>query len=262
MTLFDPREPVSAVSHGVGLLLAVPAVLVLWRRTRDERDKQLSLLVYGLSMAGCYAASMLFHAVRGSDAVIEAFNTVDYIGVYVFIAGSYTTVAWNILRGSWRRYTLTAVWTWALAGAAMKLGACRLSPAFSTAFFLAMGWGLSFTYFELAKSVAHRDLRPILTGGLVYSLGAAIKVMNWPEVWPGVVGAHEVFHLFVLAGSLIHYRFVVAVVIPYSAPAEVLDLEWTPCLQPLVELSDRSWNVALSTLAAASGQPVAPARTV
>jgi hemolysin III len=252
MTLLFPREPVSAISHGAGLLLAVPGIVILWRQTRDERDKQLSLLVYGLSMAWCYAASMLFHAVRGSEALIGGFNTLDYLGVYVYIAGSYTTVGWNLLRGRWRRGTLLLVWSWAAAGALMKLSGQAYSPWFSTGFFLAMGWGVSFIYVELARVVPHRDLRPVLTGGLLYSVGAAIKILEWPNVWPEVVGPHEVFHLFVLAGSAVHYRFVLEVVVPYQAAPEEPAVEWTPALEPLLALSDRSWNVALSTLAAAT----------
>lgn len=252
MTLLDPREPVSAISHGAGLLLSLPAIVLLWRQTRGDRSKQLSLLVYGLTMAGCYAASMLFHAVRGSESLIRAFNTLDYLGVYFYIAGSYTTVGWNLLRGNWRRTTLAMVWSWALAGALMRLYGSQLSPLASTTFFLAMGWGLSFIYVELARLVSHRELRPVLTGGLIYSVGAAIKMLEWPNVWPDVVGPHEVFHLFVLAGSLVHFRFILQVVVPYEALPEDSAIEWTPALQPLLALSDRSWNAALGTLAASS----------
>lgn len=63
--------------------------------------------------------------------------------------------------------------------------------------------------------MTHRALVPIVVGGLSYSVGAVLNLLHWPALWPGVFGAHELFHLFVLAGSLAHYLFILKVVVPF-----------------------------------------------
>jgi hemolysin III len=254
MTFLDPREPVSAISHGAGLLLSLPAMHLLWRQSHGDRAKQLSLLIYSLSMSACYAASTLFHAVRGPDSLVHAFRTFDHIGVFLYIAGSYTTVGWNVLRGRWRRCTLGLAWLWAVAGGILKLSGCRLSPSLSTGFYLAMGWGLSFSYFELARLVSHRTLRPVLAGGFLYSVGVAVKLLEWPNLWPNVVGPHEVFHLFVLAGSLVHFAFITKVVVPYEPELDAVDRTWRPAFPPRLALGNRRWALALNAVAIARPQ--------
>ena len=72
-----------------------------------DRAKRISLLIYGLSMTTCYEASALFHGVTGPRARIAAFNLLDHIGIYLYIAGTYTSVAWNVLRDRWRSWTLS-----------------------------------------------------------------------------------------------------------------------------------------------------------
>ena len=110
MELLDFREPVSAWSHCAGLLLALPGTLLLWRRGGTGYGKRLSLLVYGLSLAFCYSASTLYHGVRLPAARIDAFARLDSIGIFALIAGSYTPLAWCLMRGRRRRWTLGIVW--------------------------------------------------------------------------------------------------------------------------------------------------------
>ena len=66
------------------------------------------------------------------------------------------------------------------------------------------------------RILPHRALLPIVVGGLSYSVGAVLNLLRWPPLWPGVFGFHELFHLFVLAGSLAHYWFVLKVVVPFG----------------------------------------------
>ena len=110
MAFFDLREPVSAWSHCAGLLLALPGILLLWRRSGGDPAKRLSLLVYGLSLAFCYAASTLYHGLRLPADRLAAFDRLDRVGIFALIAGSYTPLAWGLMRGRWRWGTLATVW--------------------------------------------------------------------------------------------------------------------------------------------------------
>jgi hemolysin III len=216
MDFFNLREPVSTWSHGAGLLLAMPGIVLLWRRSAGDRTKRLSVLVYGLTLAFCYSASTLYHGVRLPAARIAALARLDGVGIFALIAGSYTPLAWCLLRGRWRRWTLAIVWGVATTATVLIATGRHFSPTASSCIYLGMGWGVVLCYSEIAQVVSHRALLPIVVGGLAYSVGAVLNLLHWPVLLPGVFGAHELFHLFVLAGSLAHYRFILRVVVPFA----------------------------------------------
>jgi hemolysin III len=83
-----------------------------------------------------------------------------------------------------------------------------------------MGWGVVVCYARIARVVSHRALIPVIVGGVLYSVGAVINLLQRPALWPGVFGFHELFHLFVIAGSLAHYWFIIAVIVPAGDPLE------------------------------------------
>jgi hemolysin III len=221
------REPFSAWSHAVWLLLSVPATFVLWRRSGGDRSKRFSLLVFGLTLAACYLGSTLYHAVRAAQDRLEVFDRLDHVGIHLLIAGSYTPLAWNLMRGRWRWGTLAAVWGSTLAGSVLILGNARLSALLATCEYLALGWGAIFCYFEIARVVTHRPLRPLILGGLLYSVGAVLNLLQWPVIWPGVFGPHEIFHLWVMGGSFAHFWFMLTVVAPFAA-VRPRPLAWEP----------------------------------
>jgi len=235
MQLFDLREPVNAWSHGAGMMLALSVTWVLWQRsgelinlgnvepwrgsTRYQRIKALCLLIFGINLILCYGISATYHAVQLSGESLRWLQRLDHVGIYLLIAGTYTPVAWAMMRGSWWWGTLTTVWTVALVCATRVWCVGILPPGLSTLVYLTMGWGSVFCYRELARTYSHRTLLPLPLGGLFYSIGAAINLAHWPIIYPGVFAAHELFHFFVIAGSACHVFFMHEVVVPVTAPA-------------------------------------------
>jgi hemolysin III len=214
MTILDLREPVSAWSHALWLVLSLPATYLLWRRCGDSLGRRISFLVFGLSLALCYLGSAAFHGVRGSRADLDLYDRFDHVGIFLLIAGSYTPIAWNLMCAPWRSWVLGLAWGAAAVGSLLYLGLGVLPPAIGTAIYLGMGWGAIFCFMELAKRMSTHRLFPLLLGGVFYTVGAVINLMHWPAFWPGVFGAHELFHILVMAGSLSHYLFMLNVVIP------------------------------------------------
>lgn len=219
MMLLDLREPINALSHGAGMMLALPLTWVFWQRcveqvstaaSRDGRDggratayqrgKITALLIYGLSLVICFGNSALYHAVWLSGEPLSRFRRLDHVGIYLLIAATYTPASWSLFRRSWRRGTLAMVWSVAgFCSARIWFGGV-LPTWMSTSIYLAMGWGVLFCYRELARSLSHRTLLPLPLGGAFYSVGALINLSGWPVLEPGVFGSHELFHFFVIAG--------------------------------------------------------------
>lgn len=112
--------------------------------------------------------------------------------------------------------TLAVVWLFTAVTAAVLAVSGPFPRVLSTCLYLGMGWGVVVCYFEIAQVVSHRALLSLVAGGLSYSVGAVLNLLHWPALLPGTFGPHELFHLFVLAGSLAHYRFILKVVVPFA----------------------------------------------
>jgi len=238
MMLLDLREPINTVSHGAGMMLALPLTWVFWQRcveqvsatasperrdgqraTAFQRGKIATLLIYGLCLVICFGNSALYHAVWLSGDPLCRFRRLDHVGIYLLIAGTYTPASWSLFRRSWRRGTLATVWSLAGLCAARVWFGGVLPTWMSTSIYLAMGWGVLFCYRELARCLSHRTLLPLPLGGAFYSVGALINLSGRPVLAPGVFGSHELFHFFVIAGSACHAEFMLRVVVPARQPA-------------------------------------------
>jgi hemolysin III len=235
MILTELREPLSAWSHGAGMILALPVTWVLLRRcarptyednlepwpgqAQFRRIKAACLLVFGASLTLCYGTSAVFHGVKLSGEPLMRLQRLDHIGIYILIAGTYTPVAWSLMRRSWWWGTMSTVWTVALVCGARVWCGAPLPIWLSTLTYLAMGWGALFCYFELARDHSHRTLLPLPLGGVFYSVGALINLLRWPAPFPGLLASHELFHFLVITGSACHVHFMISVVIPAQGPA-------------------------------------------
>ena len=228
------REPFNAWSHGLWLILSLPATYLLWKRCDGDRAKRLSLLVFGLTMSACYLGSMLNHGVRLKHEGIDFFDRLDHIGIHLLIAGTYTPLAWSLMRGPWRYGTLAAVWTTTLVGSGLLLANIRLPVPLATCEYMALGWGALLIYVQMARVLTHKRMTPLVFGGICYTIGAVINVMHWPAPWPGVIGPHGVFHLWVMAGSTFHFWFMLTAVVPVAACVPM------PTAQPIPAWQDES----------------------
>ncbi len=236
------REPVHAWTHALGLLLTIPACVLLWTRSRGDGWKRFAFAVFCLFMANCYLSSTLFHAVRLPPLQVEWFATMDYVGIYLMIAGSITPLALVVLQGPWRWGTLALAWGLAATGITLRLTLGDLPPLVLTALYAGMGWAVFACYFELARLLTHQGLRLALVGGLLYTVGAVFNVLHWPMIHPIWFTPHALFHLFVVAGSMAHVWFLAEVVAAYQ-PAPAL-APAAPALRPALALQRRSAPVA------------------
>jgi hemolysin III len=228
------REPVNAWTHGVWAVAALPGCLLLWRVCRGDRVKQWSLLLFGVTLALCFGGSALYHGVRLPASQIEICRMIDHIGIFLLIGGTVTPAALVLLDGRWQLATLVFVWSMAIFGIFSLLVWPTVPPWLYTLQYVLTGWGACLGYFEMARSLPARALRPVWLGGLLYTIGAMMNLAEWPVLVPGVFGSHELWHVFGMAGSFCHFWFMLrwvarfdrrqavpagAIAVPSSTPA-------------------------------------------
>jgi hemolysin III len=199
------REPVSGLTHLAGVLLALIGLIVLLTRAAGRVDQLVAFGVFGLSLIALYSASALYHLLPVSPAATARLRRLDHITIFILIAGTYTPVCVLALEGGWRAGLLGVIWTLALGGVALKLLWMEAPRWLSVGVYLAMGWLAVIAASALFQAIPYGGIAWILGGGLVYSAGALIYALKRPNLVPGVFGFHELWHLFVLAGSACHF---------------------------------------------------------
>jgi hemolysin III len=216
------RHPVATAAHAVGAVLAVLGTYLLWRRGRGNPRAQIVAISFGISAVFLYAASATYHALQVPWEQLRYFLLLDVCAIFVLIAGTYTPIVLLIVPPGWRRMGFfTLVWLMAAAGIAFRIltftGVLSQGPYWAVVLiYLSMGWlGLALVL-DMVRAVGFRGLQWLIYGGLAYTIGVGIDVQHEPNIWPGVIGYHELFHVFVVAGSFCHFVFIWNYVMPYA----------------------------------------------
>ena len=200
------REPGSAITHFIGMMLAVFAAMPLLAKagmTGNSADVT-AMMIFALSMVSLYGASTLYHSINVTGRVLKIFKKLDHMMIFVLIAGSYTPVCMIVLGGESGYKLLAAVWGIALAGILIKAFWVTCPKWFSSVIYIAMGWVCVFVFGELRAAFLW-----LLAGGLFYTVGGVIYALKCPifnlkHKW---FGSHEIFHVFVMLGSACHFIF-------------------------------------------------------
>jgi hemolysin III len=212
------REPVNGLIHLVGGLLAsVGLIVLLVTATNAGRmDQLVAFAVFGFSLIALYTASALYHLLPLSPAGIARLRRVDHMTIFVLIAGTYTPFCLLALDGGWRAGLLCLIWGLALCGILLKLLWMEAPRWLSVALYLGMGWVALVAAPALFRAVPIGGMAWVLVGALVYSAGALVYGLRRPNPIPGVLGFHELWHLFVVAGSACHFWAVLKYIAPLA----------------------------------------------
>lgn len=212
------REPVNGLTHLAGGLLAVAGLVVLLvgAAGAGRPDQLVAFGIFGLSLICLYAASALYHLLPLSPAGVARLRRLDHMSIFALIAGTYTPFCLLVLEGGWRWGLLGLIWGLALGGVLLKLVWMDAPRWLSVLIYLGMGWIAVIAGPALFRALPAGGIAWVLAGGLVYSAGALVYGLKRPNPVPGVFGFHEVWHLFVLAGSACHFWAVLEYVAPLA----------------------------------------------
>lgn len=196
----EKEERLNVLTHGFGLLMSIIGLYFLITKSFEYIGfwKQVSFVIYGLSMIVLYAASTFYHAAK--DPVLRRkLNIFDHAAIYVLIAGSYSPFCLVVLDSKLGWYMFVFVWLFALVGVVLKLFFTGKYDKISTAMYLLMGWQVMFFIKPLVASLSTEGLYYLIAGGVFYTVGAIFYSIG------KIAYNHAIFHVFVLLGSISHF---------------------------------------------------------
>lgn len=207
---YDGLRPWSAITHGVGAALGIlGTVLLLLKSVFGGQSPWaiVSFALYGASMIGLYTASTLYHCLRTGVSGRIALRKYDHASIYVLIAGTYTPICLVALRqmGGWGWALFGAIWGLAIAGIIITLFRVNLPRWVTSGVYLFMGWLAVIALYPLWRVIGGGGLAWLLVGGVLYTVGGVLYAVKWPGRNNPRFGCHEIFHVFILAGSICHY---------------------------------------------------------
>ena len=206
------REPGSAITHFIAMMMAVFAATPLLIKAALSSDGKITLLALGIfciSMILLYGASATYHSLNISGKALRIFRKIDHMMIFVLIAGSYTPVCLIILGGKLGYTLLSVVWGIALFGMILKACWVTCPKWFSSVIYIAMGWVCLGVFGTLWNVLPHAAFGWLLAGGIIYTIGGVIYALKLP-IFNGkhkFFGSHEIFHLFVMGGRICHFIF-------------------------------------------------------
>lgn len=201
---YDALRPWSAITHGAGALLALLGTILLLLHSKSS-IQGFSFAVYGVSMIALYSASTLYHCLRTGIAGRRRLRKLDHCSICLLIAGSYTPICMLVLEDSCGPALLAGVWGFALAGILLSLFWITAPRWLSAGVYLCMGWLAVFALKPLSAALPLEGMVWLVAGGVLYSVGGVLYALKWPGRNNPRFGCHEIFHLFILLGSLCHY---------------------------------------------------------
>lgn len=202
------HQPVNCLTHFFGAVFSLVGMVILLQLSKGEPLYMASFAVYGFSSVLLYMASALFHGLKVDPERRRFLLKLDHVGIFMLIAGSYTPIA--LLTLTMHSPTLgwsffIGVWTLATLGMYLKLRFLDAPHWVSTSFYLLLGWAALFALSPMSQILPTSAMALMFAGGIFYSVGAVVFVLQRPNLYPGVLGHHELWHLFVLAGGASHF---------------------------------------------------------
>ncbi len=195
------EEVANSITHGIGTLLSIAALvlLIVFSSLYGNAWHIVSFTLFGTTMFLMYTSSTLLHAFPEGSKVKDLFEIFDHSSIYFFIAGTYTPFMFIAVKG-WLGWTIFGiVWGMAIGGAVFKSFFVKKFLFTSTLLYVAMGWLIVFAWKPLTEYLDHAGLTYLMIGGVLYTVGSVFYI------WRGFKFHHAVWHIFVMAGSILHF---------------------------------------------------------
>jgi hemolysin III len=208
------KDPMSGLTHCIGALMSMVGLVMLIIKAMSPFKiwHLTTFCIFGTGMILLYTASTLYHWLPLGKTGSARLRKFDHMMIFVLIAATYTPFCLVPLRGAWGWSIFGAVWTVAILGIVFKLFWITSPRWLTTGIYVLMGWIAIIGIGPITRTLQPDAVFWLFAGGILYSTGALIYAFKKPNLIPHVLGFHEIFHLFVMMGSLAHfwaiYRYV------------------------------------------------------
>lgn len=210
------REPINSITHLAGALfslIALIAMLIKAISTNASSVGILSVTIFGISLILLYITSGTYHGIISSDKVISIFKKLDHSMIFVLIAGSYAPFCLLTIGGKFGVTMFIIMITLAVLGIIFKLCWFTCPCWVDSTMYIGLGWAALFMIKSLASILPAISLFLLVLGGIFYTIGGVIYASKSKKLTIGNWGFHEIFHIFILLGSLSHFICVYTYVI-------------------------------------------------
>ncbi len=207
---FSRREEIAnSITHGIGVLLSIAALvlLIVFASLEGTPWHVVSFTIYGVTMLLLYISSTLVHSFPEGKWK-DLFEIFDHSSIYLFIAGSYTPIMFHVVKGALGWSLFGVVWGIAIAGVVFKAFFAKKFLFTSTLMYIIMGWIIVFAWKPLVMTLPTGGLHLLMIGGVLYTVGTIFYV------WRSFPFHHAVWHLFVLAGTIVIFFAILLFVLP------------------------------------------------
>lgn len=199
--------------HQAAFFVSLPAGIALVALAGGA-EARATATVFAVTMAGLFGVSAAYHRGGWSDEARRLMKHLDHSMIFVFIAGSYTPITLLAMRPAWGITLLALAWTGAAAGVVVTVLRLERWHGVGFAMYLVLGWLAVVAAPQLAQTLSRAELALLVTGGLLYTVGAVILARKRPDPSPRVFGYHEVWHTFVVGATACHFTLVLLLVHP------------------------------------------------
>jgi hemolysin III len=212
------KDPGSAITHFIGMLMAIFAAIPLLIKAAQEpgRIYVISLAVYAASLILLYAASTTYHTFDLSEKANTILKKIDHMMIFILIAGSYTPICLLVLNGRSGKILLVLVWAVAIIGILIKAFWVFCPKWVSSILYIGMGWTCVLAFTQILNNMSQAAFLWLLAGGIIYTIGGIIYALKLPifNNRHKNFGSHEIFHLFVMGGSVCHFILMYVFLLP------------------------------------------------
>lgn len=201
------REPISGLTHLFGVFASIIGliILIVYSVIQSSVWHIVTFSIFGASLILLYSASSIYHLASVSQKAINVLRRIDHSMIYLLIAGSYTPICLIALRGAWGWSIFGTIWGLTIIGIIIKNFWFNAPRWISTLFYIFMGWLVIIAIYPLNRVFSPGAMAWLFAGGIAYTVGGLIYATKWPKINLKYFGFHEIFHIFVLAGSFCHY---------------------------------------------------------
>jgi hemolysin III len=214
VTLGKMHHPVRGFLHGTAAIASFAGLIVLIVRTSSDLLRMFTMIVFAGSMVALFTTSSLYHSVPWKERWKKRMQRFDHSMIFLLVAGTYTPIAFNVLSSAWKWITLGVVWGIAVFGILQKMFFPKVKNWLSITLYMVMGWFAVIPVRELFDRLPLEAMVLLIVGGACYSLGMILLVTKRPQLFPRVFSYHEVFHVLVISGALLHFLMILLYVVP------------------------------------------------